>query len=140
MQIRYVIPVLFAFLGCVALFDAFASAQTVKPATTSATSAAPAQPSAGQVTQPVSADLTEAEKAKLENLQLKFSLLGMQKKQIPADEQQLQQAYSDLIRKIQVDHPGFYWDAQAAALKPIPKPAPAPDKSPTPAKTASATH
>lgn len=70
--------------------------------------------------------LSELERAKLENLQLKFQLLN-------AQQQQLQAAYSGLVQQIQAEHPGFVWDAGASTLRPVPKPGkPEPVKAQTP--------
>jgi hypothetical protein len=69
--------------------------------------------------------ITELERTKLENLQLKFQMLQQQ-------QQQLQQSYSDLIRQISAEHPGYTFDPQTSSLRRIPPVASAPAK-PTPA-------
>ena len=66
--------------------------------------------------------LTELERTRLENLQLKFQLLQQQ-------QQQLQQSYADTVRQIQTEHPGYIFDAQSSTLRKQPSPATAPAKT-----------
>jgi hypothetical protein len=62
---------------------------------------------------------TEVQRLKLENLQLKATLLSQQ-------QQALQQEYGALIQTIIAEHPGYIWNPQTAALQPAPKPVPQP--------------
>jgi hypothetical protein len=75
---------------------------------------APAAPVYEALPQP-----TEVQRLKLENLQLKASLLAQQ-------QQALQQEYSALVQAIIAEHPGYIWNPQTASLQPAPKPAPQP--------------
>jgi hypothetical protein len=61
---------------------------------------------------------TEVQRLKLENLQLKATLLSQQ--------QALQQEYGALVQAIIAEHPGYIWNPQTASLQPAPKPAPQP--------------
>jgi hypothetical protein len=62
---------------------------------------------------------TEVQRLKLENLQLKATLLSQQ-------QQALQQEYGALVQAIIAEHPGYIWNPQTASLQPAPKPAPQP--------------
>ena len=98
------------------------ASSTVKPALVTPTPAPPdvKQPTAADVKPTPLPTLTEVESLKLENLQMKFTLLSQQ-------QQQLQQTYTSLIQTILAEHPGYTWDAANSRLMPIPK-------SETPAK------
>lgn len=65
--------------------------------------------------------LTELQKTKMENLQLKFSLLQQQ-------QTELQGQYSALIQSIVAEHPGYQWNPQSSSLVAVPKPAAADKK------------
>jgi hypothetical protein len=69
--------------------------------------------------------ISELERTKLENLQLKFQMLQQQ-------QQQLQQSYSELIHQISAEHPGYTFDPQTSSLRKIPLVTSTPAK-PTPA-------
>ena len=62
----------------------------------------PAQPALGQ-------DLSELERTKIENLQLKYTLLK-------AQEQELQNQYNALVMGIEKEHPGYVWNPTTGAL------------------------
>ena len=57
--------------------------------------------------------LTELQKAKLENLQLKFTLLQQQ-------QTSLQGEYQTLVQSIVAEHPGFQWNPQSGSLVAVP--------------------
>ena len=90
------------------------AAQTVKPAYPApaitqgpahpapAITPVPAQPALGQ-------DLSELERTKIENLQLKYTLLK-------AQEQELQNQYNALVMGIEKEHPGYVWNPTTGAL------------------------
>ena len=59
---------------------------------------------------------TEVQRLKLENLQLRATLLSQQ-------QQALQQEYGALVQQIIAEHPGYIWNPQTAALQLAPKPA-----------------
>lgn len=60
--------------------------------------------------------LTEVQKLKLENIQLKFSVIQSQ-------QQQLQTEYQALVQQLLAEHPGYRWDAQTQSLVAVPTPA-----------------
>ena len=62
----------------------------------------PAQPALGQ-------DLSELERTKIENLQLKYTLLK-------AQEQELQNQYNALVMGIEKEHPEYVWNPTTGAL------------------------
>lgn len=90
------------------------SAQTPK------TSSSTAQQASANVPAPT-AQLTEVERLKIENLQLKFGALQTQ-------QQQLQSEYQALIQALTVSHPGYSWNPQTNTLVAIPKSAPVAEK------------
>jgi len=83
------------------------------------TKPAPAKPAAPapQLASVPQAQITEFEKLKLENIQLKFSLLQVQQKQLQAE-------YQSTIQAIVAEHPGYQWDPQTSALVATPKATP----------------
>ena len=93
--------------------------QAPKPPNPAPTSAQPKPPSAPVPSAvpdgaaPTLPTLTELQKAKLENLQLKFTLLQQQ-------QTQLQGEYQTLVQTIVAEHPGFRWDAQSSSLVAVP--------------------
>jgi hypothetical protein len=109
-----------ALLVC-ALLAASALAQkpappASSPVTTTDTSAAQPAP-------------TELEATQIENLELKRMLLQAEEATIPQRRQELDQQYDTLIRKIQAEHPGFFWNPNMhrlvqgpVAAKPAQKP------------------
>jgi hypothetical protein len=88
---------------------------------------------------------TETELLKIENLQLKATVLAQalqsideQLKRLPSErdatrkqQDQILQDYTALIKKIESEHPGFHWEPVKRTLIAIPKPT---DKAPAPAK------
>ena len=116
---------LFAAL-CVSQFaiaqatHAQATQPKVKPAVPAAVTTLPTPPPADAI-QTALPEHSELQKTKLENLQLKFTLLQQQ-------QTQLQNEYQILVREIQAEHPGYTWNAQASRLVPVPKPSGAPKK------------
>ena len=107
------------FLSLLLLWAGTAAAQAPASSPQPAAAAKPAPTSS-------SPEPSELEKARLENLQLKFTLLDGQQRD-------LQSQYGALIQQIQAEHPGTYWDAKAGALKPIPAAKPATVKPALPA-------
>lgn len=77
----------------------------------------PAAPAHTSV-QPKTADLTELQKAKLENITLKFSLIEQQKADQDVAEKQLREDYQKEVQSIVAEHPGFQWDPNASKLVP----------------------
>lgn len=79
---------------------------------------------------------TELEAAQLENLELKRMMLEQEAASIPQRREALNEQYGALIRKIQAEHPGYFWNPQAHSLLPAPTPvapaAPAPKKDESP--------
>ena len=65
--------------------------------------------------------LTETETLKLENLQLKATVLQTQ-------QQELQQQFVALLNAISAEHPGFTFDPNSRTFRPAPKPAAAEKK------------
>lgn len=109
------------FALCVSQFSSAQAAQPkVKTAAPAAATTLPT-PSPSEAVQAALPEPSELQKTKLENLQLKFTLLQQQ-------QTQLQNEYQILIREIQVEHPGYTWNAQASRLVPVPKPSGAPKK------------
>jgi hypothetical protein len=74
---------------------------------------------------PPTPHLSEVEKLKIENLQLKFTQLTQQMQQAQTEQQKLGQQYQALLADIEKEHPGFTV-GQSGDL--IPKPAPAAPK------------
>jgi len=87
-------------------------------------------------------ELTEAEKMKLENLQLKAALLARQERdtienqhpELVQAEKELQAQYNALIQQIVAEHPGYVWNPTTNSLIPAPPPhvMPAPAIKPAP--------
>lgn len=73
----------------------------------------PAAPPAAPVQAP---ELTETESLKLENLQLKATVLQQQQRD-------LQSQFMALLQSISAEHPGFLFDANSRTFHPAPKPA-----------------
>lgn len=63
---------------------------------------------------PQAATPTELQKVKLENLQLKASLLQQQQMQLAAE-------YNALVQQIVAEHPGYIWNPQTANLMKAPE-------------------
>ncbi len=91
-----------------------------QPSAASQTPAPKAQPAAA----PEPQVLTELEQTKVENLQLKTTLLRQQ-------EQVLNAAYLALAEQIAKAHPGFILNPQTGQLQPAPRPAPEKSQEPT---------
>jgi hypothetical protein len=70
---------------------------------------------------PSGPQLTELQKVKLENIQLKFQGLQVQI-------QELQKQYSEIAQEVSAQHPGYMLD-QAGSLIPAPKPSEAKPKA-----------
>ena len=63
----------------------------------------------GKDRQALGQDLSELERTKIENLQLKYTLLK-------AQEQELQNQYNALVMGIEKEHPGYVWNPTTNAL------------------------
>jgi hypothetical protein len=80
--------------------------------------------------------LSDLEKTKLENINLKFQRDENVKKSAADDEEQLRKDYAQLVADVAKAHPGFVLDTQGN-LAPAPRPAqPAPAAKPTEPKAA----
>ena len=79
----------------------------------------PVPPAHAPVPPPAVPQLSETESLKLENLQLKATVLQTQ-------QQQLQQQFLALLNAISAEHPGYAFDPNSRTFHPAPKPAEAP--------------
>lgn len=98
-----------------ALVLGIAGAQEKKPA-------APAPKPAASAAAPAQPQPTELERTKIENIQLRMMLLQQEEQSIPQRKSELQQAYGEVIRQIQAEHPGYVWNPSTNGLVLAPKP------------------
>ena len=73
---------------------------------------------------PTTEKLSEVEKLKIENLQLKFTQLTQQMQQAQSEQQKLGEQYRALLADIEKEHPGYTVSGNAELVKKQAPPAP----------------
>lgn len=72
--------------------------------------------------------LTKQEQSDLKVIELQFELLASQQQQLKAEQEQFQAQYSEFVKSLETEHPGFKWNPQAHQLMPAPRVQPAPQQ------------